>query len=201
MLLSIVKALGPGDQLIVAQVAEEFRPETNIRLQAKFPDMPSELLVPSKRLVVWRQNQARLNAIWQQVEGRKLQITSSLTRHLVGGNMAAVTDFWGALAYSAQRLSQEPASVKYLIIFSDLEHDFEEQRTSRPPTQQMDLKGVQVRLLYVPWSDGWEVRRKEWATWFKQSGAADFLMLDAGQSEEATIVASVPRPRLQSPLK
>jgi hypothetical protein len=200
-LLSIVNALGPGDQLIIAQVAGKFRPETNIRLQAKFPGLPPELLVPSKRLGVYRQNQAGLDAVWQQVENRKKEITTYVTRHLVGKNNAAVTDFRGAIAYSAQRLNQESTSEKYLIIFSDLEHDFEKQKTSTPPAQQTNFANVHVCLLYVPWSDNWEGLQKEWATWFNRSGVVDFLMLEAGRSEQARVVAPVQRPQLPSPFK
>ncbi|HEY7545423.1 MAG TPA: hypothetical protein VID27_11095, partial [Blastocatellia bacterium] len=70
-----------------------------------------------------------------------------------------------------------------------------------PPARQMNFAGVRVRLLYLPWSDAWSGRQKEWATWFNRAGATDFLMLDAGQSEQATVVALVPKPQLPSPFK
>jgi hypothetical protein len=199
-LLSIVEALGPGDQIIIAQVAEKFRPEANIRLQAKMPEMPAELLVINKRLVEWRQNQARLNTIWRQVEGRRREIAAYVTTHLVGKNNAAVTDLHGALAYSAQWLGQSPASGKHLIIFSDLEHDFEKLKTSQPPAQRLDFASVHVCLLYVPWTDKWEGWRKEWATWFNRAGTTDFLMLEAGRSDSETVVAPVLKPQPPSPL-
>jgi hypothetical protein len=200
-LLSIVKALGPSDQLIIAQVAGKFRPETNIRLQAKFPELPPQLLLPIRRLVDLGKKQAELDAIWRQVEKRRHEITIYVSERLVGKNDGVVTDLHGALDYCAQRLHQDNASEKYLIIFSDLEHDFERQKTSRPPARQMNFAGVRVRLLYLPWSDDWTGRQKEWATWFNRAGATDFLMLDAGQSEQEPVVALVPKPQLPSPFK
>lgn len=199
-LLSIVEALGPGDQIIIAQVAEKFRPETNIRLQAKMPEMLVELLVPSKRLVEWQQKQARLNTIWRQVERRRQEIAAYVTTHLVGKNNAAVTDLHGALAYSAQWLGQSPASGKHLIIFSDLEHDFEKLKSSQPPTQRMNFASVHVCLLYVPWTDKWEGWQKEWATWFNRAGTTDFLMLEAGRSDSESVVMPVPKSQPPSPL-
>jgi hypothetical protein len=151
--------------------------------------------------VEWQQKQARLNAIWQQIEKRKQEITAYLTGHLSGKNNAMVTDLWGALDYGAQRLRQESASEKYLIIFTDLGHDFERQKTSQPPVQQMDFARVHARLLYVPWTGNWGGQQKEWAAWFKRAGIADFMILESGQSDQATIISPVPKPQLRSPFK
>lgn len=197
--IAIVNALGPGDRLVIARMGEKFQPETKIKLQATMPDIPAELLAPTTRLAQWRQNQARVNAIWRQIETLRLEIAAYLANHLRGKNTAAVTDLWGALDYCARRLSGESAFEKHLIIFSDLEHDFEKQRASHPPVQRMEFGGVHACLLYVPWTNNFAGLQRDWGAWFKGAGVADFLILDSSQSDQLVVITPSPKPELRSP--
>lgn len=201
-LIAIVKLLGPGDQLIIAQIGGEFWPESNVRLQTKMTDVPANILVSEKRLQDWKLNQSRLNAIWNQVEQRQKDISAYLTQNLSGGNTAGVSDIFGALNYSSLRLNNSSGSEKYLIIFSDLANDYGKQKSSFPPRQLMEFDGVHTRIMFVPWTTDRAATQQAWGNWFKQSKAADFSMLDASESEMATVLAPSPVPRqLPSPLK
>ncbi|MCG3145093.1 MAG: hypothetical protein HONDAALG_02634 [Gammaproteobacteria bacterium] len=198
---AIVSSLGPSDVFLLIHISGKFDPKQNVKVQAEMPPVPVELLQPTNKLLEWNQKQARLNGIWERVSANQQKIAKYLNDSAM--DQSLITDLYGALEYCAQRLKGEPEGEKYLFIFSDLEHDFKGVRTNKPPVQRLDLHGVQVNLLFVPWDNqsAWNAMEQAWGGWFKnQNGAVRFSMHDVKDSERQILLAPNTAPkRLPSP--
>jgi len=194
-LIAATGNLGPGDHLQVMLIAGEFRPENNRYLTAPMPVAEAKLFLPTKNIQIWRQNQAKLDAVWKQTEKNAKDAALNLQK-LHGQNRSSVTNLWGALRYGSLWLRGAPGDEKILVVASDLEQDFERQKTTEPPPTLLDFKGVRTRLLWITYNDKrWDRMESHWRQYFQQCGAAEFRMLDAGRSAPATAIepSSVPR--------
>jgi hypothetical protein len=100
------------------------------------------------------------------------------------------------LRYGALWLRGEPGDEKILIVASDLEQNFEGQKTTEPPPTLLDFKGVRTRLLWITYNEKrWGGMESHWRQYFQQCGAAEFKIFDSGRSAPATAIepSSVPR--------
>jgi hypothetical protein len=176
-------------------IAGEFSPENNWYLTAPMPAVDAKLFLPTKNIQIFRQNQAKLDAIWKQTE-KNAKDTALNLQKLLGRNKSKVTNLWGALRYGALWLSGAPGSEKILVVASDLEQDFGRQKTTEPPPTPLDFKGVRARLLWITYNEKrWRGMESHWRQYFQQCGAAEFKMLDSGRSAPAVAIEPSPIPR------
>ncbi len=194
-LIAAAKHLGPGDHLQVMLIAGEFSPKTNRYLTAPMPVADARLFIPTKNIRQSRQNQAKLDAIWKQTEQNAKDVAINLQR-LHGQNRSQVTNLWGALRYGSLWLRGAPGDEKFLVVASDLEQNFERQKTTEPPPTLLDFKGVRARLLWITYNEKqWNGMESHWRQYFQQCGAVEFKMFDAGRSAPAIAIepSSIPR--------
>lgn len=194
-LIAATKNLGPGDRLQVMLIAGQFKPQTNRFLTAQMPAAAGTLFIPTKNITQWRRNQAELDAKWRETE-RLAKDTALNLQRLNGQNRSQVTNLWGALRYGALWLRGEPGDEKNLIVASDLEQDFERQKTTDPPPTLLDFKGVRARLLWVTYNDKrWSRMESHWRQYFQQCEVAELKMFDSGRSTPTTAIepSSIPR--------
>lgn len=193
--IAATKNLGPGDHLQVMLITGKFSSENNRYLTVPMPVADAKLFIPTKNIQVWRQNQVKLDTIWKQTEKNAKDTALNLQR-LRGQNRSQVTNLWGALRYGSLWLRNAPGDEKILVAASDLEQDFERQKTTEPPPTLLDFKGVRTRLLWITYNEKqWSKMESHWQQYFQQCGAAEFKMLDAGRSVPASAIepSSVPR--------
>jgi hypothetical protein len=194
-LVAATENLGPGDRLQVMLIAGNFTPQENRYLTTPMPVADRRLFIPTRNIQLWRRNQAELDVIWKKTV-KNAKATALNLQRLNGRNRSQVTNLWGALTYGALWLRGEPGDEKILIVASDLEQNFERQKTTEPPPTLLDFKGVRARLLWITYNDKrWKGMESHWRQYFQQSGAVEFNILDPGRSTPAIAIApsSVPR--------
>lgn len=189
-------------------MADEFKPERNILAQLRLQAVPRGVLTPTINIEQRKANQSKLNAIWQKVEEQRNQLATYLDQKLRGKNHAMQSDLFGGLVYAADRLRSEVERMRaenviaeqYLLVLSDLEMDFGKQKTLNPPAKLADWRGVNARLLFVPYDASWAQRRLNWEGWFNQGQAKSSILFDVSQSSMEPVVAAGGVPRKIPPM-
>ncbi|MBI1927920.1 hypothetical protein HYR99_27225 [Candidatus Poribacteria bacterium] len=198
--LEIVNALGPGDDFLFIQITGAFSPEKNVRLQCRFPEVPTVLFHPVDNISLWKEHQAKFNAIWAAVEKQKRAIANWLGQP-VEVQKGGGTDILNALQYCAQRFEKDEEAEKYLYLFSDLIHEVGGRKFVQPSPawSPIPLKGVQVKALFVPWTDAKEFQGRQ-SAWHAWMDALSFGMFDPAESQMQPLLppSGVPR-KIPSP--
>jgi hypothetical protein len=179
----VVRALGPGDTFLLVTLGGEFSPARNVAVQCIMPKIGSDALVPAENIRVWREHQSRIEAAWGGSALKQAAVLRALDRPFKQEN---VTPLYQALDYLSHWFASPPGSGRrQLLIFSDLEHDYAGVRSSLPPKQQMNFRGVYVMAAFVPWRADWVARETAWHAWL---ASTDFTMLDEARARVAVMV-------------
>jgi len=198
-ILLIANALGPGDTFILADIGSTFLPEKNVKFQCRMPNVSQDILQPVGNLVLWRQNQAKLNRTWSEVDQVKKKIAELLKVPVKEED----TDFYTALEYCSLRFSSETQKEKFLFIFSDLTEDLRGEPNEDPPSVPLGFNGVHVHILFCPWHGQaeWKPKKQAWQAWFVGKGKAkEFTLHEPGESKLIKLLEKSPVPRkLKSP--
>ncbi len=196
-MVAIVKALGPNDYLLIADVGSEFKPEKNVSLECNMPDVQQSILVPPDNLAGWRKAQATLNAKWNDVEKKQQAISYWLSNNPI--KPENFTDFYKAIEYCSMRFSRVSQKEKHIYVFSDMENDTKgKKKSDNPPTNQQRFDGVNVTLLFVPWlsQSQWSQKSSAWENWFVNMGKAkSFAMYEPAESKTLKVIekSTVPK--------
>lgn len=199
---SLVQKCGPDDQFVIIDVGSRFQPRINVRVQGEMPFSSAAILEPTHNLKKWRDNQALLDALWNDVGGKVQAIKKFLDQPVAPSNS---TDLYGALEYCSLRLKQGHCVEAYIFLYTDLHHDFQAVSTDRPPPSPLPFLDANVETFFVPWTGGaeWEAKEDAWRKWFvKQGQARRFEMLTEADSLQGNPLPPNRTPRkVPSPLK
>jgi hypothetical protein len=191
-----VQSSGPADNLITIQIANGFDVGRQVA-EFSMPPVDPELLVPPPSYPAFLQAKSGLAKLWQETDRRKTEIRQFMQKPLKldtsGSNIV------GVLEYSAHRFQDMPGTygLKVLGLYTDMIHDFHGLKTEMPPRERFPFKGVEVRLLFVPWRGAATQRMvKAWRDYFLACGAASFGVYDESQSLSVNLLPPSPVPRV-----
>jgi hypothetical protein len=142
----------------------------------------------------WRRNQLRLDDVWRRVEANQRSIESYLR---TPPSVKGPTPLFETLAYSAA-VMKAAVGARTFLLFSDLIQDSGGVNSPLPPRGVMGFSGVSSFALFVPWNNEFSKRAAAWRRWFIASGATDFEMLDAAQSQVRKVLDKNAVPRVLS---
>lgn len=194
---------GPNDRIVLIHIGPGFDPLKSIRAQCEMPRIPAGFVWYSQKLNEWEQKQRLVDGVWRDTRRMQASLSGSLranTQSLPGG-----TDLYGALEYCSLRIEQAPAADHYVLLYTDLRHDFNRVSSDRPPKTKLAFRGAVVEALFVPWGSAtlWRSKEEVWRRWFIDHGAAKtFSMVDEASSINRISVAPSPVPkRVKSPIE
>jgi hypothetical protein len=201
-IVKIIKSLGPGDEVVVADVGPDFDPARSVVIQCTMPELPANIGVVPSNLIELSQKQRQLDRVWlatTQAQAKMIAYFTSKVQTRPGGTLLEP-----ALLYAAKRLSLTEDSQKtaYLIILSDLKTEKGRTATGRPPQRAIQFNGAEIQVLLAPWdSAGWGQIESAWKNWFLLQGhAKNFRIFDTAESLIARPLPPSPAPhRLPSP--
>ena len=110
---SVVQMCGPDDQLVIIDVGRPFQPKSNVRVQGDMPFSSAPILELTHNIKRWRDNQALLDALWNDVGGKVQAIKKFLDQPVARSNS---TDLYGALEYCSLRRKQGHCAEAYISL-------------------------------------------------------------------------------------
>jgi hypothetical protein len=192
-------AAGPGDTLVLIDIEEAFDPKRHAH-ERVLAAPPKSVFERQRTLREYRSQLAALKRAWSSADQEVSAFRNLVQR--AGPVTAKRSDLFTALEYAATRLERHGGE-RFLLIYSDLDHDAAGIRTGLPPVSRMSFARVHVTSLFVPWRGSEAAKKKEqgWRDWFAASGASAFTLHDTVTSPNALALAPNSTPRtLQNPL-